>query len=78
MKIFRNPDACYGCRACQLICGYHKTGTFSPDAASISVSRDYINGDITWNINHTCDDCVNEPFVLCAKYCAYGAISVLS
>lgn len=74
MKIFRKTKGCYGCKCCQLICGFHHTGAFDPSASSIHVQRDYVGGVITWSIDTTCDDCAGEPEPLCAQYCAYGII----
>lgn len=68
--------ACYGCRACQLICSFHHTGEFNPDKGSIKVTRNYVDGTITWSLDSTCDGCVNEKAPLCIKYCAYNAIEL--
>lgn len=77
MIIIRNTDACYGCRACQLICGYHQTGKFDPEKSSIKVNRDYKSSVIRWAIDSTCDGCKNEDEPLCVRYCVYGAIKLL-
>ena len=76
MKTLRNNMACYGCRACQLICSFHHTGEFNPEKSSIKVYRNYVDGNITWSLDSTCDGCVNEKEPLCTKYCAYKAIEL--
>lgn len=77
MIIIRNTDACYGCRSCQLICGYHHTGKFDPEQSSIKVNRDYKSSVIRWAIDSTCDGCRNEDEPLCVKYCVYGGIKLV-
>lgn len=59
------------------MCGFHHTGAFNPDAASIRVRRDYVTGVITWSLDTTCDGCGNEPEPLCVKYCAYGVLHAI-
>lgn len=74
MKISRKTQGCYGCKCCQIICGFHHTGTFDPSASSIQVRRNYVTGVISWTIDTSCDNCAGEAEPLCVKYCTYGII----
>jgi len=76
MEIVHNLDKCYSCKACQLACSYHHTGSFWPEKSSIKVSRNPQDGEKFWQIDSTCDACINEKEPLCAKFCIYGAIKI--
>jgi len=76
VKIVHNPEACYGCRTCELMCAFHHTGEFSPGGGSIRVFKDYDNGAIFWEVDVTCDFCSNERQPLCVKYCSYKALTL--
>jgi Fe-S-cluster-containing hydrogenase component 2 len=76
MEFFRNPQACYGCRACELICSFHHQGSFLLGGGSIEVSKDHRTGEIRWSVNSTCDSCKNEDLPLCVRYCAYDALTI--
>lgn len=76
MKIVRNRKACYGCRACELVCSFHRQGAFSPAGGSIKVSKDNRTGEIRWFMNSTCDFCRREGQPLCVQYCSYEALAV--
>jgi len=78
MMIAIDPRACYGCRACELICSFHHTGSFSPESSSIKIKRDEGTGKIDSKVDITCDLCKGEKQPLCAKYCFYGALKVVS
>ncbi|MBW1998271.1 MAG: hypothetical protein JRJ29_09945 [Deltaproteobacteria bacterium] len=75
-RISRNPRACYGCRACELMCSFHKLGAFSPSGGAISVRKDNSTGEIEWTIGSSCDLCKGEEGPLCVKYCSYKALSL--
>lgn len=75
-KLSRNHRACYGCRACELMCSFHKLGAFSPAGGAINVRKDNSTGRIEWTMNSTCDLCEGEDGPLCVKYCSYGALSL--
>lgn len=76
MRIIRDTEACYGCRACELACSYHHARVFSPEFSSIKVSKNNKTGDIAWLIDSTCDSCEGEEEPLCVKFCFYGGISL--
>jgi len=78
MKIIRDPDLCYACKTCQLVCSFHHTKAFWPDQSSISVYRNPLDGTIKWRMNATCDKCMGEEEPLCVKYCIYGALQILN
>ena len=73
-KIQTHIDKCYGCRTCELVCSFRHNGAFCPDASSIKVSRDNLNGEIELAITPTCDACRGESRPLCVRYCLYGAL----
>jgi Fe-S-cluster-containing hydrogenase component 2 len=74
MKIIRSSQACYGCRACELVCAFHHQGVFAPEGGSIRVSKDHQTGKIRWSLDSTCDSCKREAQPLCVRYCSYGAL----
>lgn len=76
MDIFRDPKACYGCRACELICSFHCHGEFRPGGGTIRVRKDNRTGKINWFKGPGCDFCKGEGQPLCVKYCTYGALRV--
>ncbi len=76
MKVLRNSERCYGCRACELICSYHHLKVFSPGGGSIRVDKDNATGKIAWSIQSTCDSCTGEQVPLCVRYCSYEALSI--
>lgn len=76
MKIIRNSNLCYSCKACQLACSFHHTHSFWPEKSSIRVSRNPMNGKITWFIDSTCDQCKEDKEPLCVKFCSYNALQM--
>ena len=77
MRISINTKACYGCRACELICSFHHVGDFSPESSSIKIKRNEDTAEIEGHVDSTCDSCRGEKQPLCAKYCVYGALSAV-
>jgi Fe-S-cluster-containing hydrogenase component 2 len=77
MNIVRNGKACYGCRACELVCAYHHSRVFAPEGGSIKVYKDHLTGEISWTIDLTCDFCAGENQPLCIRYCTYEALIIL-
>jgi Fe-S-cluster-containing hydrogenase component 2 len=74
-KIVRNPKACYGCRACELVCSFHFLKRFSPAGGAIHVRKDHRTGNIEWTLSQRCDLCREEEGQpLCVQYCTYGAL----
>ena len=78
MKLIRDQKACYGCRACELICSFHHLGVFSPRGGAIKVSKDNRTGKINWSVDSTCDFCKGEDLPLCRRYCNYGALRLFT
>lgn len=74
MSIVIKSEACYGCRMCELICSFHHTGAFAPEASSIKIFNRFRTGEISQSIDSTCDSCQGETQPLCVKYCVYGAL----
>ena len=78
-----SPDLCTGCRTCELVCSFHFTKAFSRKAGAIEVRRDEPEGifdpiihEKPNNLRKGCDLCAGEDTLLCAKYCAVGAIEI--
>ena len=76
MRIVVNPKACYGCRACEIVCAYHHRGVFAPEGGSIRVHKDNRTGEIRLSIDSTCDFCREKDHPLCVQYCSYRALRV--
>jgi len=76
IKIIINPNLCFGCKTCQLVCSFHHTGFFWPYKSSISIFRNPQNAIIKCSVNSTCDVCKDENMPLCIKYCVYNAIGL--
>ena len=74
MGIVLDSKACYGCRTCELVCSFHHTRAFSPEAASIKIVRHNETGEVSWSIDATCDLCHGESQPYCVQYCLYGAL----
>jgi Fe-S-cluster-containing hydrogenase component 2 len=77
MRIVVNPKACYGCRACELVCAYHHRGVFSPGGGSIKVDKDNQSGTIRLSVDSTCNLCQGKDQPLCIQYCSYNALRMV-
>ncbi len=64
------PDACAGCRICQLACSFAYEKLFNPSKARIVIEHDGDGFDIGFT-----DDC--NKCGTCAQYCVYGALEVV-
>jgi Fe-S-cluster-containing hydrogenase component 2 len=63
-----NPEKCIGCRTCEVICSFKKTGEFNPQNAAVSVlSYD----EAAVSVPMMCMQC-EEPS--CMKVCPAGAV----
>ena len=58
-----------------MACSFHHSGrtSFQPSASSTRILRDNDTGEITIELDETCDLCRGEETPLCVKYCVYGA-----
>ena len=61
---------CTACRACEIACSFHHTGTFSPSNSSITVERDFDKGSIVIKVNSTCDCYQNGLESICVEVCS--------
>jgi len=66
--LYADPMVCTGCRICQLVCSFDKTGTLNPDRARVRVER-YDDGRDVVISCHNCDD---AP---CIEVCPTEAIT---
>ena len=82
-KINFNPEACTGCRLCEIMCAYHHKRVFSRRISSIEISEFLKKENRKMVLHHkgenghlACDQCkgIKEP--LCVKYCYTRAIVV--
>lgn len=70
-------DLCTGCQACQMVCAYHLTGSFSLENSCINILVNNDNGDINTTFDEKkCDMCSNEDLPLCLNFCPPKAISI--
>jgi len=76
MRLCREPNDCYGCRSCELVCSYHHRRVFSPGGGAIQVRKDNETGQILWVRDSRCDLCLGEEGPLCVRFCGYGALRV--
>ncbi len=76
LTIVRAAKACYGCRACELVCSFHFRGLFAPGGGAIKVWKRNSDADIAWTVDSSCDGCAGEKGLLCVRYCTYKALSV--
>jgi Fe-S-cluster-containing dehydrogenase component len=67
---------CTACRACELACHYHHTGSFGIVKNSVHVDYDADTSEVAIGFDETCDFCSSEGEPLCAAYCGPGAILV--
>jgi Fe-S-cluster-containing dehydrogenase component len=68
------PAACTACRACELACHYHHSGTFGTSRASIRIDLDADSGALRLEFDASCDGCAGESVPLCVRFCAPGAL----
>lgn len=78
--ILSDEAKCTGCRACEVICAFHHTRTFSRANTSIRVSRIEGTGEFKVRMlaerGAPCDLCAGENAPMCVTFCASGALSV--
>ena len=70
------PAVCTACRACELACDYHHSGTFGTREASLRVELDADRGDVRIAFASSCDGCAGESVPLCVRLCAPGALQL--
>jgi len=58
-----------------MACSFHHSGrtSFQPSISSTKIVRDNDTGQITIELDETCDLCQGEETPLCVRYCVYGA-----
>ncbi len=76
-KLTVDEKKCTACQACQMVCAYHLTGSFSLENSCISIKLDNADGTIQMSLDEErCDMCENEDMPLCLKYCPPKAIRI--
>jgi len=63
-----DPDACTGCRVCELVCSFYHTKEFNPERSRIRIIKDDSMGI---NVPMVCQQC-EKP--LCVEACPVEAI----
>ena len=66
--IFVDPEHCSGCRICEAVCSFSKTGTIRPSASRIKVQNWFVDGI---SVPIVCLNC-ETPY--CAAVCPTKAI----
>jgi len=64
-----DPELCYGCRTCEIVCSFHLTGTFCPTRSGIR--RHTLIDDLGFTVV-SCLHCADP---LCLRVCPVGAIT---
>jgi len=75
-RIAVNAAACTACRACEIACHYHHSGTFGTSRRSLRVMFEPDDGALQIAFQATCDGCANEPGPRCVAACVPGALSL--
>jgi Fe-S-cluster-containing dehydrogenase component len=67
---------CTACRACEIACHFHHTGTFGTAERSIRIHYDADTSEVRIIFDETCDACASEVEPLCVHFCAPRAITL--
>jgi Fe-S-cluster-containing dehydrogenase component len=67
---------CTACRACELACHFHHTGTFGTSERSIRIQYDADRSEVTITFDDTCDGCMTEIEPMCVHFCVPEAIAL--
>jgi Fe-S-cluster-containing hydrogenase component 2 len=62
------PEKCTGCRTCEIICSYEKTGAFNPELSAVTVIA---YDEAALSVPVMCQQCDEAP---CVKICPVGAL----
>ena len=62
------PEKCTGCRTCELICSFEKTGAFNPALSAVTVIA---YDEAALAVPMMCQQCDEAP---CVKICPVGAL----
>lgn len=68
-RMLVNPDACTGCRRCELACSFKHEGKYWPEASRVRVDKDERKGI---DFPFVCRQCGTAK---CVEACALGALS---
>ena len=72
-RLVIRPEACRGCRSCQLACSFSRLGEYNPSSSCIELERDLRTEKTSPLVRVLCCDlCGGKP--ACANACTYGAI----
>ncbi len=64
-----SPEKCLGCRSCELICSFHKSGAFNPGESAVEV---LFCEETAISVPVMCLQCENAA---CMKVCPVGAMT---
>ena len=74
--ILANAQACTGCLACELACGFHWSNSMDPSRSTIRVLRDQVTGLIDIKIFKKCDTCSGLETPMCVSVCVPRVLSL--
>ncbi|HCJ09755.1 MAG TPA: 4Fe-4S ferredoxin [Clostridiales bacterium] len=67
--VVADPELCYGCRTCEMVCSLHLTGAFRPGASGIH------RHTLVDDLGFTAVSCLHCADPLCLRACPVGAIT---
>lgn len=71
-----NTELCTGCRICELVCSFNRTGVFKPSESGIRVYRNNTEGSIEAEIESHCNLCESKRVPVCIQFCPSKALSL--
>ena len=70
-KIRAIPEACRGCRICQLVCSFAWKRSYNPAQSRILIEDEDATKTVGITFTDECNDCG-----ICVTYCFYGALEM--
>ena len=86
MVIVQKPEACTGCRICELVCSFQHTHKFSRSDSAIKVNKSILGSEegTKISINYggdlkgtECNSCRGHQVPLCVSFCPEKVLEVI-